>query len=109
LRNTFLLKITPKPKDVKKYKYVTDGTQIGQGFNNITIISGDSTDQLTSNWPCRKGCRFGSTVGVEASYWNKPVLLAGAMYINLDVAYYPSSLKIWSSLILRRLELQVVR
>ena len=101
----FYLRIHPNLKNIK-YKYVTDITNRLKGFDNITVISGDSpvsTYTLIDN--AEKCIVFGSSVGVEANYWNKPViLLGGSMYFNLDVAYYPSSLKDLDLLVLQRLE-----
>lgn len=36
---------------------------------------------------------FGSTIGIESVYWNKPtILLAGAIYYKLDCCYIPNTL-----------------
>lgn len=41
---------------------------------------------------CEKAVTFGSTVGIEAAYWNKPSILAGvAAYRKHNVSYVPGT------------------
>jgi hypothetical protein len=101
----FYLRIHPNLKEIK-YKYVTDITNRLKRFDNITVISGDSPVSTYTLIDYAEKCIvFGSSVGVEANYWGKPIiLLGGAMYSKLDVAYYPSSLKDLDFLLLKYLE-----
>ena len=60
---------------------------------NLTIIDADDS---ISTYCLLEACdcvlTFGSTVGVEATYWGKPSILTGkSRYDELDVAYRPHS------------------
>lgn len=60
----------------------------------VTIIS---PEDKTSTYHLMKSAdsvlSFGSTAGIEATYWGKPSILAGrSMYTNLDATYNPSTL-----------------
>lgn len=58
-------------------------------YDNITIIPPESevsTYDLMEM--CEKVITFGSTMGVEATFWGKPSILMGrSLYENLDVCY----------------------
>jgi hypothetical protein len=60
---------------------------------NLTII--DADDSISTYClldACDRVMTFGSTVGVEATYWGKPSILTGkSRYDDLDVAYRPHS------------------
>ena len=75
-------------------------------YSNVTVIPGDSaisTYSLIDS--AEKVIAFTSTVGAEACYWGKPViLLAGTGYYYLDVAYIPKSKEETKNLILEILE-----
>jgi hypothetical protein len=62
-------------------------------YPNITVIPASSpisTYKLIDH--CEKVIVFGSTAGIEANYWGKPViLLGGSLYHHLNVAYYPKN------------------
>jgi hypothetical protein len=62
-------------------------------FPNLTIVGPDSTvDSYALMEACETTVTFGSTMGVEACYWNRPsVLLARAYYESLDCAYIPAT------------------
>ncbi|WP_313304615.1 hypothetical protein [Empedobacter sp.] len=74
------------------FKYHKDLMNLN--YKNLTIINADSpisTYSLIDK--CEKVFVFGSTIGVEANFWGKPVvLLGGAFYIHLNVAYYTNNL-----------------
>lgn len=75
------------------YAYHTGLAALADEFPNLSVIPADS---LVSTYAlidhCEKVFVFGSTTGVEAAYWGKPVvLLGGALYLHLDAAYYPTS------------------
>lgn len=60
-------------------------------YDNLTVIPADS---VVSSYSLLDGASkiivFGSTMGVESSYWGKPVInLAYAMYNLMDVVYIP--------------------
>jgi hypothetical protein len=73
------------------YRYHSSLASLSEQFANITVIGADSpisTYKLIA--ACEKVFVFGSTAGVEAAYWGKPVVLLGAaLYQGLDVAYRP--------------------
>ena len=101
----YYLRIHPNLKNVK-YKYHTELVTIFAKFPNMTVISADSpisTYKLIDN--CEKVIVFGSTVGVEATFWGKPtILLAGALYTHLNTAYYPKSFEELDNLLFSKLE-----
>lgn len=82
----FYLKIHPNLIFVK-YKYHMDLYKLQ--YPNLTIIQADSNISTYSMIDAAdKVVVFGSTVGIEAAYWKKPVLLLGpSMYQNLGVTY----------------------
>lgn len=100
----FYLRIHPNLKNLN-YKYVSKLSVIFKNNKNITVIDADSpisTYKLIDN--CEKVFVFGSTAGVEASYWGKPVvLLAGSFYIHLNVAYYPKNFEELDKLIFEQI------
>ena len=62
-------------------------------YDNLTVIPADSA---VSSYALMDGAEkiivFGSTMGVESCYWEKPVInLAYAMYNLMDVVYIPES------------------
>ena len=62
-------------------------------YDNLTIIPPDSNVSTYSLMEvCEKVITFGSTMGVEASFWGKPSILLGrSLYENLDACYRVSS------------------
>jgi hypothetical protein len=88
----FYLRIHPNLSNITE-SFHTDLLELDKLYTNITIIKGDdkiSTYALIdSSW---KVIVFGSTVGIESSFWGKPsILLAGSMYHDLNALYKPSS------------------
>jgi len=87
----FYLRIHPNLSKIQ-YKYHLDLLDFSR-FNNCTVIRADSdisTYSLIDN--ADKIIVFGSSVGVEANFWQKPVILLGSsFYKNLDIAYYPTN------------------
>jgi hypothetical protein len=88
----FYLRIHPNLSNVTE-SFHTDLLELDKLYTNITIIKGDdkiSTYALIdSSW---KVIVFGSTVGIESSFWGKPsILLAGSIYHDLNALYKPSS------------------
>ena len=62
-------------------------------FKNVTILFPESNvDSYTLMENCDTIITFGSTMGVEACYWNKPSILLGISYYDkLDCCYIPKS------------------
>ncbi len=62
-------------------------------FKNVTIILPESpVDSYALMENCDTIITFGSTMGAEACYWNKPSILLGTLfYEKLDCCYIPTS------------------
>ncbi len=73
------------------FSYHTDFYKLEQKFPNVTVIPPESpisTYALMDN--ADKVAVFGSTVGIESVYWQKPVILLGpAYYRMLGGCYIP--------------------
>lgn len=89
----FYLRIHPNLSNIR-YRYHTDLYELAKVYKNITVIPG--TDKVSTYDLMDKANQvivFGSTTGMEAAYWGKPViLLAGAMYYHTDLCYKPKNL-----------------
>lgn len=86
----FYLRVHPNLGEVKNIQM----DEIREmNFKNLTIIPPDSPiDTYSLMDICEKIITFGSSVGIEATYWEKPSILYGrCFYLNLDVAYVPQS------------------
>lgn len=70
-------------------------------YENLTIIPPESEVSTYSLMDaCEKIITFGSTTGVEATFWGKPSILLGrSLYENLDTCYKPASKEELTSLI----------
>lgn len=88
----FYLRIHPNLKNVR-YKYHTDLYQLPEIFNNVTVISAaDSVDTYQLMDRSEKIIVFGSTMGIESAFWEKPVILLGpSVYYYTGVCYTPHS------------------
>lgn len=88
----FYLRIHPNLSSVN-YSYHTDLLELEQSFDNITVIKAtDSISTYSLMDVADKVVVFGSTTGIEATYWGKPsILLAGAMYYYMDACYKPKT------------------
>lgn len=86
------LRIHPNLSNVP-YRYHTELMKLPDIYDNITVIPGtDAVSTYDLMGAAEKVIVFGSTMGVEAAYWGKPViLLAGAWYYYSDVCYVPES------------------
>ena len=75
-------------------------------YENITIIPPESEISTYSLMDaCEKTVTFGSSTGVEATFWGKPSILLGrSLYENLDVCYKPIRKEELTSLIDNHLE-----
>lgn len=86
----FYLRIHPNLSNIK-YRYHTDLLSLDKQYENVTIIPGhDKTSSYDLMDKAEKIIVFGSTMGLEAAYWNKPViLLSGAFYYHTNLCYKP--------------------
>lgn len=100
----FYLRVHPNLSSIQ-YSYHTDLYELENVYDNITVIKATDTISTYSLMDAaEKIIVFGSTTGIEAVYWGKPViLLAGAMYYYLDVCYVPESRENISELIVGEL------
>lgn len=61
-------------------------------FKNLTVIPADSKIGSYSVMnQCNKILTFGSTMGIEAAYWNKPSILVASGFYNDESVYIASS------------------
>jgi hypothetical protein len=88
----FYLRIHPNLSSVN-YSYHTDLLELEQSYDNITVIKAtDSISTYSLMDAADKVVVFGSTTGIEATYWGKPsILLAGAMYYYINACYIPKT------------------
>jgi hypothetical protein len=84
------VRVHPAQKNVQ-YKYHQELYQLPSKYPNVTVIhAADKVSSYTLIEHAEKIIVFGSTIGIEAAYWNKPViLLAGALYYYLNDVYVP--------------------
>jgi hypothetical protein len=88
----FYLRVHPNLRRVK-YGYVKRLDDLALKFKNLTVLNADSkisSYNLLDN--SDRVIVFGSSIGFEAVYANKPViLLGGTFYYFLDTAYIPTT------------------
>ena len=86
------LKIHPNLNSIN-YDYVERLLLMSNSHKNLTVIPGDSTVSTYSIMDeSDKVIVFGSSTGVEANYWGKPVInLASSFYYYLNIAYKPKA------------------
>lgn len=86
----FYVRVHPNLSNVT-YRYHLDLYDLPKQFSNVTIIPAkEKVSTYSLMEAADKVIVFGSTMGIESSYWGKPViLLAGAMYYNLGVCHVP--------------------
>lgn len=92
----FTLRVHPNLKDIP-YKYHRDLYKLH--YDNLTVIPGwDKVSTYTLLDAADKVVVFGSTMGIEAAYWKKPVILLGpSFYYDFDVSYNPKTQdELWS-------------
>ena len=80
--------------------------ELADKYKNLIVISPESDiDSYALLDKCDKVIVFGSTIGIEASFWNKPVILIGrAEYEDLNACYIPQDYSEIISLITDKLE-----
>ena len=88
----FYLRIHPNLSQIK-YRYHTDLLKLSDKYSNITVIPGTSEmSTYTIMEQVDKVVGFGSTMGIESSFWGKPSILLGpATYYYDDLAYIPQT------------------
>jgi hypothetical protein len=91
-RYRFFLRVHPNLAAIN-YSNVTDIYSILGRYSNLTIINAtDTIDTYELMIKCDKVVVFGSSMGAEAAYWGKPViLLTACMYYNFGFCYIPKS------------------
>ena len=94
----FTLRVHPNLKDLP-YKYHKDLYKLH--YDNLTVIPGwDKVSTYTLLDAADKVVVFGSTMGIEATYWKKPVILLGpSYYYDFGITYNPNDTEeLWSLL-----------
>lgn len=83
----FYLRIHPNLRGVKHKEHL-DLYKL-EKYNNISVISPESKVSTYALLDCcEKVVVFGSTMGIEATFWGKPSIMLGrSLYENLDVCY----------------------
>lgn len=101
----FYLRVHPNLARVN-FSYHLDLYELPKRFKNLTVIAAKdpcSTYDLLD--AAEKVIVFGSTMGAEAVYWKKPViLLGGAFYYMLDICYTPRTVEDMCEMIAAKLE-----
>jgi hypothetical protein len=90
----FYLRIHPHMKGLPDCtSQLKDIHELARKFENLHVIwPEESVDTYALIDACEKVISFGSTVGVEATYWGKPSISLGqTAYKNFDCVYSPSS------------------
>lgn len=90
----FYLRIHPNLRGIS-YSYHTDLYRMSEQYSNVTIIPPESPiDSYALMNACEKIIVFSSTMGIEAVYWRKVVLvLSASYYFHLRGFYKPSNKK----------------
>ena len=100
----FYLRIHPNLSLIK-YSYHKDLYKLAEAFSNITVIPGSdkiSTYELMEK--SEKVIVFGSTMGLESSFWKKPVInLAGCGYSQSGICFMPKDLPELKDLLISKL------
>ncbi len=103
----FYLRVHPNLKKVK-YRYHLDLYNLSNKYMNLTVISANqkvSSYALLEN--ADKIIVFGSTIGIEAVYWSKPVILLNQSFYSLfDICYIPKNEEELKKMITDKLELK---
>lgn len=88
----FYLRIHPNMKFLKNTQ-IKEIENIAQQYKNLCIIKPEETlDSYALMDYADKVITFGSTMGVEATFWGKPSILLGkSLYMNIDACYQPTT------------------
>jgi hypothetical protein len=93
-RYMFYLRVHPNMKEVSDTtSQLVDIRELSSRFKNLCVIwPKDDVDSYALMTACEKTITFCSTMGVEATYWGRPSILAGhAYYENFDCVYMPKT------------------
>jgi hypothetical protein len=91
-RFMFYLRVHPNMKDLpESTSQLADIRALAARFGNLRVIGpAEDIDTYALMDACEKAITFGSTMGIEATYWGKTSILAGkSLYENLDCVYRP--------------------
>lgn len=101
----FYIRVHPNLKNVN-FAYHMDLYELPKHHSNVTVIPAwDQCSTYDLMDAAEKVIVFGSTIGAEAAYAHKPViLLAGSLYHDLNISHNPSTAKETIEMIRRRLE-----
>jgi hypothetical protein len=101
----FYLRIHPNLAKII-YSYHTDIYDLQNKYSNLKIIPPESKVSTYSLIDySEKIVVFGSTTGVEAVYWGKPVILLGTSFYKFhNICYQPNAKEEIKSLVLTKLE-----
>lgn len=88
------------------FRYHTELEKLSERYDNITVIpAADKVSTYDLMDAAEKVVVFGSSMGLEASYWGKPViLLAGAGYYYSGICYVPKTKEELAKLLVAKLE-----
>lgn len=90
----FYLRVHPHMKEVpSSTSQLADIRKLSSRFSNVCVIwPEDYVDTYALLDACEKTVTFGSTVGIEATYWGRPSILADrAQFQNFNYAYIPET------------------
>lgn len=90
----FYLRVHPNLSTVpSNSSQLSDICAISKEYKNVHVIwPAEAIDSYALIDACNKVLTFGSTMGLEATYWGKPSILAGrAFYENFDCVYKPNN------------------
>ncbi len=89
-----------------EHKYVQDLRGIKDMYPNVYLVLPESpVDTYALLKIAEKIIVFGSTIGVEANFWGKPVILLGkSFYFRMNIAYKPSTKAEIKKLLISNLE-----
>jgi hypothetical protein len=93
-RFVFYLRVHPNLREVSSTtSQLLDIRDLENRYANLRVIwPADVVDSYALLDACEKVLSFGSTMGVEATFWGKPSILAGqAYYENFGCVYVPST------------------
>lgn len=102
----FYLRVHPNLKGVPKTNSQLRAIeQLRREYKNLVVIQPEECiDSYQLMLSCEKTITFGSTLGVESTYWGRPsIMLGNADYEGLGCAYIPSTHEEAISLIRARL------
>lgn len=90
----FYLRVHPHMSELpRSTSQLQDIYALSLKYSNLNVIWPEqAVDSYALLDACAKVITFGSTIGVEATYWGKPSILAGkAYYENFNCTYVPKS------------------